>query len=285
MKFDAARAIAIFEKLGDPAFAGPDGERRIADFVADELQRMGWIVARREVEGSRFPQLVGPWMMWIGYGVLITAGFCVILGRNPRAANPGCAHAVFPGLQMGAGTRVQLGAAWAADCVPWRKLPSSSPPAGAIHRLRCGLSSRQFLAESIPAFWGCSACDDFGSDHAPLLPLVFCDPSLLFNGHSERITGHDRDHLGDHRRCLGHDSVRPLLGVSSLAKGDGALRTDRLSTALLLEVARTWPRRRSDGDRADFHRRWRTETRLRGIPRSRSACSNRSGPISRRFFC
>ena len=72
MKFDAARASAIFEKLGDPAFAGATGEDRIADFVANEFQRMGWNVGRREVEGSRFPQRVGPWIGWLGYGALVT---------------------------------------------------------------------------------------------------------------------------------------------------------------------------------------------------------------------
>ena len=84
MKFDPARAIATFEKLDDPAFAGPGGEDRIADFAAGEFQRMGWKVERRLVEGSRFPQLVGPWIGWLGYGALVTIGYWVILGGNPR---------------------------------------------------------------------------------------------------------------------------------------------------------------------------------------------------------
>ena len=82
MKFDAARASAIFEKLGDPAFTGPNGEDRIADFVAGELERMGWKVERRKWQGSRVPQRVGPWIGWLGYGALITVSFCVILEGN-----------------------------------------------------------------------------------------------------------------------------------------------------------------------------------------------------------
>ena len=84
MKFDAARARAIFEKLGDPAFAGATGEDRIADFAANEFQQMGWNVGRREVEGSRFPQRVGPWIGWLGYGAFVTVCFCMILSGNGR---------------------------------------------------------------------------------------------------------------------------------------------------------------------------------------------------------
>ncbi len=83
MKFDTARASAIFEKLGDPAFTGPHSEGHIADFVAGELARMGWKVEQREVTGSRFPQRVGPWIGWLGYGALVTAGFLLTLESSP----------------------------------------------------------------------------------------------------------------------------------------------------------------------------------------------------------
>jgi hypothetical protein len=81
MKFETARASAIFEKLADPAFTGPHSEGRIAEFVAGELEKMGWKVERREVEGSRFPQRVGPWIGWLGYGAFITAGYVLLLGN------------------------------------------------------------------------------------------------------------------------------------------------------------------------------------------------------------
>jgi hypothetical protein len=81
MKFDAARANAIFEKLGDPVFTAPQSDGRVADYVAHELEGMGWNVERREVEGSRFPQRAGPWIGWLGYGALITTGYLLSL-RN-----------------------------------------------------------------------------------------------------------------------------------------------------------------------------------------------------------
>jgi hypothetical protein len=81
MKFDSTRAYAIFDKLSDPAFMGQDSEGRIADYVAGEIERMGLKVERREVEGSRFPQRAGPWIGWLGYGGLITIGYILLL-RN-----------------------------------------------------------------------------------------------------------------------------------------------------------------------------------------------------------
>jgi hypothetical protein len=79
MKFDAARASATFQRLGDPAFRGPDSEARIADYVAGEFERMGWRVERRDVRGSRFPQRAAPWVGWLGYGIFITIGYFALI--------------------------------------------------------------------------------------------------------------------------------------------------------------------------------------------------------------
>jgi hypothetical protein len=81
MKFDAARANAIFDRLGDLAFTGPESEDQIAKYVAGELKQIGWNVERREVEGSRFPQRVGLWVGWLSYGALITVGYGLLF-RN-----------------------------------------------------------------------------------------------------------------------------------------------------------------------------------------------------------
>src|SRR4051794_31371530 len=51
MRFDTSRAMGIFEELGDPRFAGPEGETQVADFVADRSAGMGLQVERREVSG------------------------------------------------------------------------------------------------------------------------------------------------------------------------------------------------------------------------------------------
>ena len=149
MKFDAARASAIFEKLGDPAFAGPDGEGRIADFVAAEFERMGWKVERREVEGSRFPQRAGPWIGWLGYGVLITVGFFVFARWNRDRVHSwhfslvASAHAWFTPL-------------FGINCDRWgrRRRPIEKAPVVIAARQpvnlrrRCGSSFRPFWAGS-----------------------------------------------------------------------------------------------------------------------------------------
>ena len=82
MKFDASRAASFFRELGDPLYSGHDGEARVADLVAGHLAAAGFDVERREVTGSRFPQGVAPWVGWLGYGALMTAVYGLILVGN-----------------------------------------------------------------------------------------------------------------------------------------------------------------------------------------------------------
>jgi hypothetical protein len=84
MKFDPARALMIFDQLGDPRFAGPDGEARVAEFVMERFQVAGWEVERREVTGSPWPQRLAPWVELLGYAGLVTAFFVVVV-RDPPA--------------------------------------------------------------------------------------------------------------------------------------------------------------------------------------------------------
>lgn len=82
MRFDEAKALKTFQELSDPRFAGPDCESRVADFVAEQFGRMGHQVERREVVGSRFPQQVAPWIGWLGYGALITTAYFLVLTNS-----------------------------------------------------------------------------------------------------------------------------------------------------------------------------------------------------------
>ena len=83
MKFDAARAKRIVEELGDPRFAGPAGEIRVADYVEEQFEKLGFTIERHEVEGSRVPGRVAPWLGWLGYGGLITAAHAMLLQPKP----------------------------------------------------------------------------------------------------------------------------------------------------------------------------------------------------------
>jgi hypothetical protein len=82
MKFDASRVESRLRELGDPRYAGADGEANVADFVAGQLAAMGLEVDRREVTGSRFPQRAAPWVGWLGYGFLITTVYALALSGN-----------------------------------------------------------------------------------------------------------------------------------------------------------------------------------------------------------
>lgn len=83
MKFDASRAESLFRELGDAPYAGPGGESKVADLLSGQFAEAGLCVERREVFGSRFPRRVGPWVGWLGYGFLVTSVYALLLHDNP----------------------------------------------------------------------------------------------------------------------------------------------------------------------------------------------------------
>jgi uncharacterized protein YbbC (DUF1343 family) len=246
MKFDAARASAIFEKLDDPAFSGPEGQRRIADFVADEFRRMGWNVTRREVEGSRFPQRVGPWIMWIGYGAFITIGFCVILVRNPIVQILAILTTFFVGVKW----VDALAFNWIRPgrwMRPLEKAPvviasvagDSSPPVRVVFQTVLGRIDTGFLGLFRIrryfiliilhlCFWTSALFTFFGMWGGSRLLWVTIIATWLSIAFAWVII-----------LCVLSWEYRHSRSA------DAVLRTDRLSTALLLELARSWPIRRS----------------------------------------
>src|SRR5262249_20966564 len=82
MRFDTAKALGSIKALGDPRFAGPDGETHIADFVEQQFESMGLHVDRREAVGSPVPQRLAPWIGWIGFAVPLTAIYLMALSDN-----------------------------------------------------------------------------------------------------------------------------------------------------------------------------------------------------------
>ena len=79
MRFDPSKAQEIFIELGAPRFLGPDSETRVADLVAERFAQMGLHVNRHEALGSRSPQRWGPWIGWLGYGTLLTSVYLLLL--------------------------------------------------------------------------------------------------------------------------------------------------------------------------------------------------------------
>jgi hypothetical protein len=72
MKFDKERAFEWIGTFGFPRPAGSEGERRAAEIVAAELERLDFRVERRPVAGSRLPAMVEPWLGWVGLGAWAT---------------------------------------------------------------------------------------------------------------------------------------------------------------------------------------------------------------------
>ena len=246
MKFDAARANAIFEKLGDPAFTGPNNEGHVADFVAGEFERIGWQVERREVEGSRFPQRAGPWIGWLGYGALITVGYVLMLGNG----------------------RVSVVLAFLSFAVAWRWVDALLNNRIRLGRRRKPLEAGPLLigsltGESPPAVrvvfqavLGGLKTDFFQSFRRN---RVFINQGFKF---FDLVCNHDYD-LGelvlwatslryqglDHFRilcaALDHDSPHSFLGGSSVAAGERSGSSGTAWPGCVARTARSWPRNRS----------------------------------------
>ncbi len=116
MRFDATRVEALLRELGDPRYAGPEGEARIADFLAGQFAAMGLEVERREVTGSPLPRRLAPWVGWLGYGFLVTSVYGLVL--SGRGLLPGVAIVLAcscaPWLDAVLNNRIRPGRRWRA---------------------------------------------------------------------------------------------------------------------------------------------------------------------------
>jgi hypothetical protein len=245
MKFDAVRACATFEKLGDPDFAGSDSERLIADFVACELERIGWRVARREVQGSRFPQRAGPWIGWLGYGALNSVCFGVILIGN-LLAQLLALLALFAGFRW-------LVALTANSIRPGRRMPpveaaplviatitgeSPAPVRVIFQVVMGGLNTRFLRFFRVPQFWILIVIHTCFFLCATLTVIAMRQNPPLVRGTLLAAW------------AIFFVAWIMILSVLSweyheLRTRDETHRADRLGAAFLLELARSWPRRRS----------------------------------------
>jgi hypothetical protein len=78
MKFDAARADSLAHELAESRYAGPDGVANAADLVAHEFEAMGLRVERRDLVGSRPRRVAAQGIGWLIYGLLLTAVYALI---------------------------------------------------------------------------------------------------------------------------------------------------------------------------------------------------------------
>lgn len=228
MKFDTARAHEWIEAFDFPRAAGSDGERRAAAVVAAGLARAGLEVELRSVHGSRWPSRVGPWLGWVGVGLWATA---LAIAARRGATWPirlSIAIGALLWLRLTVIGAFRLGYAWpprvaTTNVVAWRDV-EPSPPVRVVFLTTLDTFDP---GRSIVPTWLAT----------PLIATVLSGLILL-----------DLTTLG-----LPSWLVPLLLGLLWLAIGGRVwfqvrktggpdCRDNRSGLAVLLELARTWPR-------------------------------------------
>jgi hypothetical protein len=242
MKFDAARATEAFATLGGREFVGAAGEERVADFVAAQLEQNGWMVERAMVEGSRFPLRTAPWLGWLGYGALIAAAYLLLLNRNNRSGFLAVFILVTAHLWLTAVLRNHI--RWGRRMPPLERAPlvlaqapgSSAAPARVVfqaalgglkpdhlHSLRLTRSRVMILNAGFLLTTGVTVVTRLlGRPVAPVVWLWLGSAFLVLIALA--ILG------------ILYCEIRATRSV------DGSIGADRRGLALLLELARGWPR-------------------------------------------
>ncbi len=229
MKFDNERASAWAERFDASRAEGTAGEERAAGVMAEEFARIGLRAETRVVFGSRFPHQVLPVLGWSGLGLGITLAAYFSDRDAPGllgvmawvGAMAGWGVATLPGLRFGHGwppraTSRNVHAERATDGSPPARVVFRTPLDGVV--LRSPEVPREASSVNIGALLGCYLLWLLAGwiyEHDVGLPV----PGILWI------------------LVLVH-----LFPYMKTARHPG-LRDNRTGLAVLLELARTWPRR------------------------------------------
>jgi hypothetical protein len=234
MRFDTARAMEWAATFAFPREAGTAGEGRAAAIAAAEFSRIGFRVERVAVDGSRLPAMALPWLGWVGLGAWATA---LVLAANRGAAWPirlAPAVGALLWLRLTTVEGFRLGRVWprriaTTNVVAWREVEPTVPLRVVFH----------------------TALDTFQADRA-IVPAWLETPwiALLLAGQIFVALTVRRNPLG-----LPAWTGPLLLSVLWLAIAGRVLRLihrpgwreaetrdNRTGLAVLLEMARGWPR-------------------------------------------
>jgi len=220
MKFDPARAVALAETFAGPRFAGPAGEAEALDRVADELGAAGWVVSRPEVgtvPGPRSPS-------WARAFSILAAVQVVAIDRSARHGHweKVVAGLIFLPLNLWLGFRVGR--------APSRSIPSveAEGPVGDVDLPRVVIAAR--LAKPTGRLGGPARAVAAG-----LVILMAVVIQATARGGADRPIGVTIGAWAGVIAGLATLAYEPRPNTT----GPGANRT---GLALLVELARTWPR-------------------------------------------
>jgi hypothetical protein len=237
MKFDTDHAVEWAGAFGFSRAAGSEGERRAAEIVAGELARLGLRVERAGADEKRQPAAARPWIAWLVLGLLSAALEVATHRGGAWPVRLGLALLALVWLRVivveGFGSAlVRRLRREAASVVAWREAEAGSPPAPVCVVFHTPLDSFEPARELVPA-WAAT----------PVIAGLL-GAQVFFD-----LTIH-RNPLGLPLWYLGGTCCAVLLWVAigvrvvRLVRGPGEAGPDdnRTGVALLLELARSWPR-------------------------------------------
>ncbi len=247
MKFDAARVTGMIEKLAAPQYQGQDGEATVADFVAQQFTEIGLAVERREVVGSRFPQRVAPWVGWLVYGALITASYLMLFSNHPLFMGVAIVLRLVGRVWLGAVLHNRIRIGRRRPPLQTAPLVIASIPSESCPQIRVvfqavvgGLQTDFFQSLRLDRRW-------------IAMSLHFCFLMAAVGQAGIRPEGIQLAPVDSALfAMIWIEIVCVLLWEYRGSRSAKASQTDRRGLSVLLELARTWPRTRSNQVEAVF---------------------------------
>jgi hypothetical protein len=237
MRCDTARVVDWAGRFAFPRAAGSEGERQAAAIAGDELARLGLRVERVELTASQLPSLAEPWLGWMGVAAWSTG---LVLATRWGAHWP-----VRTALALGALLWLRLtvvegfplgwariGRVTTTDIVARRNGQDDTPPLRVV--FHTSLETFDPGHELVPRWLATPVIA------ALLAALVFCE--LTINRNPLGLPAWCRVGSGPFLLLLLWLTIGARVARLVARTRSPDIRDNRTGLALLLELARGWPR-------------------------------------------